>query len=89
LIIAHIEGATRVLGKSQGYIGLPVRDDVEFDKASGQNVHSMTTAWQPTPAEMAAIAAGAPIEFTIFCQHAFPAMAGWPPCRMTVGKVPE
>ncbi len=26
LIIGRIEGATRVLGKSQGYLGLPLRD---------------------------------------------------------------
>lgn len=89
MMIAHIEGATRVLGKSQGYIGLPVRDDLEFDRALGGNVHSMTTAWQPSPEEMALIAAGAPIYLTILCDHPWPKMAGHPPCRMEVGAAPE
>jgi hypothetical protein len=80
--IAHIEGATRVLGVSQGYLGLPLRDDIEFDKASGENVHTMTTAWQPNPRQMAAIAKGATIYLTLFgINH--------PPCRIEVGPEPD
>lgn len=76
MIPCMVRGATRVLGKSQGYLGLPVRDE----KADG--VSSMTTAWEPTPAEIAAIQAGAKIEVTILGN-------GHPPIMLGVGDVPE
>ena len=28
MMIAHIEGATRICGKAQGYLGLPLRDEL-------------------------------------------------------------
>jgi hypothetical protein len=56
MIAISIEGATRRIGKSQGYKGLSVLDRV---LENGQPY--MTTAWEPTPAEIARIAAGAPI----------------------------
>jgi hypothetical protein len=55
-----IEGTTRRIGKSQGYLGLCVRD-FEF----GDGTPAMMTAWQPTPAEVAKIVAGQPIYLTI------------------------
>lgn len=44
--IMMIEGATRVCGKSQGFLGLPVRDE----QIDGYNV--MHTAWEPTQEEL-------------------------------------
>jgi hypothetical protein len=70
MMINAIEGATRRLGKSQGYLGLPVKDiDLE-------GVPAMVTSWQPTPAELAALAAGAPIYVTILGNQHPPIMVG-------------
>ena len=93
--IGRIEGATRVLGKSQGYIGLPLRDEaknlgdlphmlhvMEDSKVTGANTPTMQTVWHPTPDEMAAIAAGAPIYLTLVgIAH--------PPVQLIVGSIPE
>ena len=59
--IGRIEGCTRVLGKSQGYLGLPIRDEVITCSVGGPETPAMTTAWLPTPDELAALQAGAPI----------------------------
>jgi hypothetical protein len=56
MMIKRIEGATRVLGQSQGYLGLPVLDTNLED---GTPV--MVTAWEPTPKEIEAIQNGAPV----------------------------
>lgn len=69
--IGRIEGANRVCGKQQGFLGLPVRD--EWQEGQG-NV--MVTAWIPNPAEMAAIAAGAPIHIRIMGVTPQPMMVG-------------
>jgi len=76
MIVCMIEGATRILGKSQGYIGLPVRDQ------DADGVHTMTTSWEPTPEELAALQAGAKIELTVLG-------TAHPPVILGVGKVPE
>ena len=34
MLIARIPNATRVLGKSQGYLGLPIRDDLRAEYES-------------------------------------------------------
>lgn len=60
MINLAIEGTTRRIGKSQGYKGLCVRD-FEF----GDGTPAMMTAWQPTPSEIARIAAGETIYLTI------------------------
>lgn len=60
MISLAIEGTTRRIGKSQGYLGLCVRDFV-----FGNGTPAMATAWQPTPDEIARIVAGAPIYLTI------------------------
>ncbi|MBK9156736.1 MAG: hypothetical protein IPM11_01170 [Micropruina sp.] len=57
MIIKMIEGFTRVLGKSQGYLGLPVRDEIANCNVNGA-VHTMVTAWEPTPGELQALNAG-------------------------------
>ncbi|MEI4473216.1 hypothetical protein [Frigidibacter sp. MR17.24] len=60
MISLAIEGTTRRIGKSQGYNGLCVRDFVYAD-----GTPAMQTRWQPTPAELAALASGAPITVTL------------------------
>lgn len=53
--IMMIEGANRVCGKSQGFLGLPVRDEV----VDGVNI--MHTAWEPTPEELVKLLNGAKV----------------------------
>lgn len=76
MMINAIAGATRRIGKSQGYLGLPLRDEVV------DGVPQMVSSWQPTPKDVAAVAAGAPIYLTVLG-------TGHPPVMLTVGKVPE
>ena len=80
--IGRIVNATRVLGKSQGYLGLPVRDGRIRDAATGLDIDTMTTAWIPTPKELEALNAGAPVHVRLF------GMAH-PPIMVEVGEVPE
>lgn len=93
--IGRIEGATRVLGQSQGYIGLPLRDEAKnlgdlphmlhyngSNKVDGDNVPSMVTCWQPTPDEIERLAKGAPIYLHLVgIAH--------PPVMLVVGDVPR
>lgn len=79
--IGRIEGATRLLGKSQNYRGLPVRDQRIVDASNGQEAPEMISARLPTDKEIAAIAAGAPIYLAVLgTEH--------PPVRVEVGEVP-
>lgn len=80
--IGRIQGATRVLGQSQGYLGLPVRDEMIECPVGGPGTPSMTTAWLPTAEEIAAIVAGAPIHLQILG-------TAHPPVLITVGQAPE
>lgn len=70
--IAVISGHTRVLGQSQGYRGLPIRDqkipivrpvDARATVGEAQEcfIREMVSAWQPTPAELEALNAGATV----------------------------
>ena len=77
MIIKSIEGATRVLGQSQGYLGLPVRDIILPD-----GTPCMQTAWELTPEELIQVQAGAPIILHVLG-------TGHPPVIMSVGKLPE
>jgi hypothetical protein len=63
--IGRIEGATRVIGKSQGYYGLPIRDVKINCAVNGPETSAMITAWFPSPEELAVLNAGAPIYLTI------------------------
>lgn len=76
MIINAIEGATRRIGKSQGYLGLPLRDE------SADGIPQMVSSWQPTPAEAAKLAKGAPIYLTVLG-------TAHPPVMLTVGEVQE
>lgn len=79
--IGRIEGATRVLGKSQGYLGLPVRDVMVNCTVVGEGTPTLETAWLPTPEQIARIVAGAAVHVRIFgTSH--------PPIMVDVGPVP-
>lgn len=80
--IGRIEGATRTIGKSQGYNGLPLRDELVNCTVNGDNTPSMVTAWLPTPEELVALNAGAAIHVRILG-------SSHPPIHLGVGPVPE
>jgi hypothetical protein len=60
MIAAMIKGMTRVCGKHQGYLGLPIRDEHTADGGP-----MMVTAWTPTPAELEALNRGANVYIKI------------------------
>lgn len=76
MLIAMIEKFTRVCGKAQGYLGLPVRDMKTPD-----GYPAMITAWTPTPAELEALNNGANVN--VICIGTVPQ-----PMRVEVG-IPE
>lgn len=80
--IGRISGATRVLGQSQGYLGLPLRDVLISCSVGGEQTPAMETAWLPTPAEIAAIRSGAPIILRVLG-------TAHPPVMLEVGEVPH
>ncbi len=80
--IGRVTGATRVLGKSQGYLGLPVRDEKFDDATSGREVPCMVSAWHPTPKELDALNRGAPVHVRILGES-------HPPMLVEVGEVPS
>jgi len=83
MIPARIEGCTRALGAPPGWtpetsgtcVGLPIRDEVNGD------MPCMVSAWEPTPAELAAIQGGAKIMLRVVG-------TGHPPVCVYVGDVP-
>lgn len=80
--IGRIAGTTRVVGKSQGFIGLPLRDEKVDDTVTGEGTPCMVTAWFPTPDELHAIVMGAAIHVRLYgTQH--------PPIMLSVGPLPE
>ena len=82
MLIGHIEGATRTIGKSQGYLGLPIRDEVLDCTVNGPSTPAMVTAWVPTPEELAALSAGAAVHVRILG-------SAHPPMIVEVGPVPD
>lgn len=81
MIIGRIPGTTRVLGKSQGYLGLPIRDEVIEESVNGPGTPSMVTAWEPTPAELERLSKGAPVLVRILG-------SAHPPIMVDVGDPP-
>lgn len=92
--IGRIQGAQRVVGKSQGYYGVPIRDEAKqlgdlphllhtmgFNPVDGE-CPTMNVVFYPTPDEIAKIAAGAPIYLSIVG-------VAFQPMNLTVGEVPE
>lgn len=70
MIISRIEHATRVIGKTQGFLGLPIRDELISERVLGDAVPCMTTAWEPTPEELEALNAGAKVHLRVIgTQH--------------------
>lgn len=82
MMIARIEGCTRVIGKSQGYLGLPIRDELTHDTVNGPETPSMVTAWEMTPDELERLKVGATIYLRVLG-------SSHPPVMLTVGPVPE
>jgi hypothetical protein len=80
--IGRVSGTTRVLGKSQGYMGLPVRDELINCSVGGDGTPAMVTAWLPTPRELEALNAGAPVHVRILG-------TAHPPIIVEVGDPPE
>lgn len=79
MIIGRIPNATRVLGKSQGYLGLPLRDEVRNTTVGGETP-VMVTAWEPTPDELERLNKGASVHLVVVgTQH--------PPVMLEVGAV--
>lgn len=82
MLINRIPGATRVIGKVQGYLGLPIRDDVVECSVNGPNTPSMTTSWQPTPEELDRLQQGASVHVTLLGRS-------HPPIIVSVGEAPD
>ena len=82
MMIGRIPGATRVLGKSQGYNGLPIRDEMIAERVNGPETPCMLTAWEPTPDELERLNRGAAVHVRILGSvH--------PPILVEVGDAPE
>lgn len=79
--IGMIENATRVLGKSQGYLGLPLRDEISRCRVNG-DCPAMVTAWHPSPDELVALNAGAAVHVRILG-------TAHPPMIVEIGPTPE
>lgn len=82
MLIQMIEGCTRVIGKAQGYMGLPLKDSKIDCPISGPGTPIMTSSWMPTPEELVVLNAGAPVYVTIYgTSH--------PPILVATGPLPE
>lgn len=80
--IAIIEDATTIVGESQGYNGLPIREVIINCSVNGEGTPAVQSAWQPTVDEVMALFAGAPIILTILGTRQ-------PPVMLEVGKAPD
>lgn len=80
--VGRVKDATRVIGRSQGYGGLPVRDEAMPCSVNGPERPTMTTAWFPTPKELSALTAGAPVHVRIIG-------TAHPPIMVEVGETPD
>jgi hypothetical protein len=81
-LIKRIEGATRVLGKDQGYIPLPVRDRRVIDQATGKEVNELAIAFELTPLEMEGLINGMTLYVSMYAITP-------PPVRVYVGASPD
>jgi len=79
--IGRIEGTTRILGRQQGFAGLPIREHTVNEKTLGMTP-AMTSAWHPPPAELAALNAGAAVHVSLLG-------AIHPPIIVDVGPIPR
>lgn len=77
-----IEGVTRICGKAQGYLGLPIRDEVINDPVNGAGTPQMVTSWEVFPDELERLKAGAPVILSILGRVP-------PPLLLQVGAAPD
>lgn len=82
--ILTIEGVTRILGKSQGYRGLPIKDVNLEDGTPG-----MISAWEPTPDEVIAIMGGATVYLHILGEDISGDGRSHPPVKIEVGAAKD
>lgn len=82
MLIKRINGATAVIGKSQGYLGLPVRLQLINDVVNGENTPSMVTAWEPTPVELQRLNGGSSVYVRLLG-------AAHPPIMVDAGFAPD
>lgn len=88
--IGRIQGTTRVIGKSQGYLGLPVRDEVINCTVGGPDTPAMVTAWIPSPAELERLNKGANVYVRLIGTTIVWANGvSHPPIMVEVGSIPE
>ena len=80
MISVQIENADAQIGKGQGYQNLAVRQD-DFDGQVG-----MTSAWEPSMAELERLVAGAKVHVSFLGVTLMP--GAQPPMIVTVGEVP-
>lgn len=81
MLIGAIEGATRIVGKPQDYLGRSLRDDVLHCTVGGPGMPAMVSARQPTPDVLARLNAGACVYLRVFgTVH--------PPVALDVGDQP-
>jgi hypothetical protein len=77
-----IEGANRVIGERQGYLGLAVRDELVDCPVNGPATPEMVTEWEPSGEELERLKAGAPVRLRILGQvH--------PPVTVEVAEIDE
>ncbi len=74
--ILPIAGATRTIGASQGYLGLPLRDETITCAVNGPGTPCMVTEWRPTPEEIAALVAGGTVFLRLLGRAHPPVMLG-------------
>lgn len=77
-----IEGATRICGKGQGYLGLAIRDELINDPVNGPDTPQMVTSWEVFPDEIERLRAGAPVILSILGRTP-------PPLLIGVGEAPD
>lgn len=69
MIAKMIEGVTRVLGKSQGYLSLPIRDEAINEQKNKEGAYvwenAMVSAWEPSPDELVKLNEGGHIYIRI------------------------
>lgn len=73
-----VEGVITI-GQAQGFLGLPIR--IGVDAATGYG--TMTSAWEPSPKELAALNAGAKVHVQLLGHRSHP------PMMVEVGEPPS
>lgn len=66
-----------VIGKSQGYLGLAVHFGVVIDETTGKQTPALTTAYTPTPDELARLNAGGSVIVRLINVIQHPPIAVW------------